>query len=137
MTQNQEKLLELSYNDENHLKEIKTVHGTSTNYVYGQQELKLLNALKKFPVHESPSIGTCGNFLIFVTKLPNALEVEIIESTTLLVVQKIKVETSISSDSSMEIRSFGRDFLIGYKVSSHNIIRVFKLILKKNTLIMG
>lgn len=124
-TQNGKNLLELSYNNENLLSEVKTVHGTVTNYAYDTQEMKFLNVVKNFPVRDIPSIGSCGDFMIFATKLPFAIDVEIVDSTTMLVTQKVRVPASITGDSTIEIRSFGRDFLIAYKIYSHSIVSVF------------
>lgn len=132
MTQNDENLLEFSYNDENLLTEVKTVHGTTDNYAYEKQEMKFMNAVKNFPIHESPMFGSCGNYLIFATKHPDALDVEIIDSTTMMVSQKMRVPASITKESSMEVRGFGLDFLIRYQVSSHSIIRVFKFDIEKS-----
>lgn len=91
-----------------------------------------MNAVKNFPVHESPTFGICGNYVIFATKVPNALDVEIIDSTTMLVSQKMRVPASITKESSMEVRGFGLDFLIRYQLSSHSIIRVFKFDIEKS-----
>lgn len=91
--------------------------------------MKFSNDERSFPIHESPSVGSCGNFIIFVTKLSNELlDVEIIDSITMLVAQKLRIPANLKSVSPIEIRSFGQDFLISYRSALHSIIKVFQFL---------
>lgn len=121
-----ENLLEFKYNNKSLISELKTVHGTTINYEFESKDMQLMNVEKSFPIRENPSIGNTQNFVILATKTPSAIDIEIIDSSTMLVTQKFKLQAEVKSGSHIQVVMLKQHFLIIHETTSQRGISAFR-----------
>lgn len=103
------------------------MHGTTINYEFESMEMKLMNVEKSFPISsKEPSIGNSQNFVILATSTVNGIDIEIIDSSTMLVTQKFKLQGEVKSVSTIKVVMQRQNFLIIHETSSQQGISAFR-----------